>query len=48
MERPEVRQGMDKLGVIISGSTPEQLGALVREQFDSYRATIKAAGIPQD
>jgi tripartite-type tricarboxylate transporter receptor subunit TctC len=48
MERPEVRQGMDKLGVIISGSTPEQLGALVREQYDSYRATIKAAGIPQD
>jgi tripartite-type tricarboxylate transporter receptor subunit TctC len=45
MARPEVQQGMDKLGVILTGSTPEQLGTLVREQYESYRATIRAAGI---
>ncbi|MFM1990669.1 MAG: hypothetical protein RJA99_3626 [Pseudomonadota bacterium] len=45
MTRVEVQQGMDKLGVILSPSTPEQLGALVKEQYESYRSTIRAAGI---
>jgi tripartite-type tricarboxylate transporter receptor subunit TctC len=45
MGRAEVQNGMDKLGVILNGSTPEQLGTLVREQYDAYRATIRAAGI---
>ncbi len=43
--RPEVIQSLDKLGIIQNTGTPEQLAALVREQYDSYRATIKAAGI---
>ena len=45
MNTAEVRQGMEKLGVILSPSTPEQLGALVKEQYESYRSTIRAAGI---
>lgn len=45
MTRVEVQQGMDKLGVILSPSTPEQLAGLVKEQYESYRATIRAAGI---
>jgi tripartite-type tricarboxylate transporter receptor subunit TctC len=43
--RPDVVQAMEKQAFILGGSTPEQLGALVREQLDSYRATMKAAGI---
>jgi tripartite-type tricarboxylate transporter receptor subunit TctC len=43
--RPDVVQAMEKQAFILGGSTPEQLGALVRGQLDSYRATMKAAGI---
>ena len=44
---PEVRDPwLRQMGLELGGNA--QLGALVREQFDSYRATIKAAGIPQD
>lgn len=43
--RPDVVQAMEKQAFILVGSTPEQLGTLVREQLDSYRATMKAAGI---
>jgi tripartite-type tricarboxylate transporter receptor subunit TctC len=43
--RPDVVQAMEKQAFILGGSTPEQLGTLVREQLDSYRATMKAAGI---
>jgi tripartite-type tricarboxylate transporter receptor subunit TctC len=43
--RPEVQAAMDKQAFQLVGSTPEQLGALVRDQLDSYRSTMKAAGI---
>jgi len=43
--RPEVVQAMEKQAFILTGSTPEQLGGLVREQLESYKATMKAAGI---
>lgn len=43
--RPDVQQAMEKQAFILTGSTPEQLGTLVREQLDSYRSTMKAAGI---
>jgi tripartite-type tricarboxylate transporter receptor subunit TctC len=46
--RPEVQQAMEKQAFILNPSTPEQLGTLVREQLDSYRATMKAAGIEPD
>ncbi|MCX7227791.1 MAG: tripartite tricarboxylate transporter substrate binding protein [Burkholderiales bacterium] len=45
LARPDVVQAMEKQAFILGGSTPEQLGTLVREQLDSYRATMKAAGI---
>ncbi|MFZ4757048.1 MAG: Bug family tripartite tricarboxylate transporter substrate binding protein [Burkholderiaceae bacterium] len=46
--RPEVQQAMEKQAFILNPSTPEQLGTLVREQLDSYRTTMKAAGIEPD
>jgi len=46
--RPDVQQAMEKQAFILNASTPEQLGTLVREQLDSYRTTMKAAGIEPD
>lgn len=43
--RPDVQQAMEKQAFMLQGSTPEQLGALLREQFDSYKSTLKIAGI---
>lgn len=46
--RPDVRAAMEKQAFVLTGSSPEQLGELVREQLDSYRSTLKAAGIEPD
>jgi tripartite-type tricarboxylate transporter receptor subunit TctC len=43
--RPDVQQAMEKQAFMLQGSTPEQLGALVKEQFESYKSTMKIAGI---
>lgn len=36
---------MEKQAFLLIGSSQEQLSALVREQLDSYRSTLKAAGV---
>jgi tripartite-type tricarboxylate transporter receptor subunit TctC len=43
--RPEVQAAMAKQAFLLTGSSMEKLGSLVREQLDSYRSTLKAAGI---
>ena len=45
MGRAEVRAGMEKLAFALSPSTPEQLGAFVRQQMESYRRTLQTAGV---
>jgi len=45
MGRADVQAQMEKQAFLLSPSTPEQLGRLVREQFEAYRATLKAAGV---
>lgn len=45
MGRPDVRAQMEKQAFLLNPSTPEQLAALVKEQLESYRATLKAAGV---
>ena len=45
MGRPEVQSAMEKQAFLLNGSTPEQLAILVKDQLDSYRSTLKAAGI---
>lgn len=45
LARPDVQAAMEKQAFLLTGSTPEQLGTLVREQLESYRTTMKAAGI---
>ena len=45
MKRPEVMAQMDKQAFALSPSTPEQLGAHVKEQMESYRNILRAAGV---
>lgn len=48
MQKPEVKAAMEKQAFMLQGSTPEQLGTLVREQLDAFRNTMKVAGIEQE
>jgi len=48
MSRPELIAVMDKQSFMLNGSTPEQLGTLVREQLESFRSTLKIAGVEPD
>ncbi|MEN9314934.1 MAG: hypothetical protein RIS35_1327 [Pseudomonadota bacterium] len=45
MDKPEVRAAMEKQAFVLGGSTPEKLGALVRDQLEAFRSTMKIAGI---
>jgi tripartite-type tricarboxylate transporter receptor subunit TctC len=48
MSRPELMAVMEKQSFMLNGSTPEQLGTLVREQLESFRSTLKIAGVEPD
>ena len=43
--RPEVQAAMAKQAFMLTGTSQEKLTALVREQLDSYKSTLKIAGI---
>jgi tripartite-type tricarboxylate transporter receptor subunit TctC len=45
MGRPDVQAAMDKQAFVLSPSTPEKLGAFVKEQLEAYRNTLRAVGI---
>jgi tripartite-type tricarboxylate transporter receptor subunit TctC len=45
MGRPEVQAAMDKQAFALNPSSPEQLADLVKEQIESYRRILRAAGI---
>ncbi len=45
MKRPDVIAAMDKQAFALSPSTPEQLGAHTKEQMESYRRILRAAGV---
>ncbi|HWA36238.1 MAG TPA: tripartite tricarboxylate transporter substrate binding protein [Burkholderiales bacterium] len=45
MGRPDVQSAMEKQAFSLSPSSPERLGAYVKEQLEAYRKTMAAAGI---
>ncbi|MFL5123503.1 MAG: Bug family tripartite tricarboxylate transporter substrate binding protein, partial [Microvirga sp.] len=45
LAEPEVRDILDKLGIVVEPMTPDQLGQLVASEVASYREIVKAAGI---
>ena len=45
MGRADVQAAMDKQAFVLSPSSPEKLGAFVKEQLESYRNILRAAGV---
>ena len=45
MARPDVMAAMDKQAFVLLPSSPERLGAFVKEQMESYRNILRAAGV---
>jgi tripartite-type tricarboxylate transporter receptor subunit TctC len=45
LAEPAIKAKLDKMGVIIVGSTPEALGAHLKEEMDKWAPVIKAANI---
>jgi tripartite-type tricarboxylate transporter receptor subunit TctC len=48
MARADVQAAMEKQAFALSPSTPEALAALVKEQLESYRRILRAAGVEPD
>ena len=48
LARPEVREQHDRVGVVVRGSSPEELAHLVKEQLEAWRRAIRDAKIPQE
>jgi tripartite-type tricarboxylate transporter receptor subunit TctC len=48
MGRPEVQAAMEKQAFELSPSSPEKLAELVKEQLESYRRVLAAAGVQPD
>lgn len=45
MNNPQVKATMEKQAFELVGSSPEKLGGWVKDQYDSYRTVLKAAGV---
>jgi tripartite-type tricarboxylate transporter receptor subunit TctC len=45
MARGDVQELMDKQAFVLSPSSPERLGDFVKEQMESYRNILRAAGV---
>jgi tripartite-type tricarboxylate transporter receptor subunit TctC len=45
MARPDVQAAMERQAFSLSPSSPEQLAAFVKEQMESYRRILRAAGV---
>ena len=45
IQRPEVRDPLDKYGFELQGSTPQELGVFVKEQLEAWKRGVREAGI---
>ena len=48
LAQPEVREQLDRYAFDGRSSTPEELAALLKEQLDAWRRTVREVGIAQD
>ena len=48
LKRPDVREELEKHGLVIRGSSPEELGELLKGQLEAWRRAVREAGIPQE
>jgi tripartite-type tricarboxylate transporter receptor subunit TctC len=47
LKDPEVSKKLERAGVIVKGSTPEEFGTFLADQYQRFAKTREAAGIPQ-
>lgn len=45
LERPDVRERMQKSGLQVTGGTPEAFAAIVRRDYDKYGEALRSAGV---
>ena len=45
LAEPQIRAKLDALGVVVVGSTPEQLGTHLKAEMERWAPVIKAADI---
>lgn len=45
MKRPEVLAALEKQAFMVNPSTPEEFGAFIKEQIESYGSLLRASGI---
>jgi len=45
MGKPQVQAAMEKQGIALTPSSPDQLGQYLKDQVESYRRILRAAGI---
>lgn len=45
MQRPDVREKIEKLGFDLAGSTPEELGVFISEQLQAWSRAFREAGM---
>ena len=48
LQRPEVKDQLDRQAFEGESSTPEELGAFVKEQLEVWRRAVREAGIQQE
>lgn len=46
MAKPELKERLDKVGLVIRGDTPEEFGVFLREQLVAWREAVELARIP--
>jgi tripartite-type tricarboxylate transporter receptor subunit TctC len=47
LRRPEVLAALDKQAFMANPSSPQQFGAFIKEQMESYSSLLRAAGVQQ-
>jgi len=45
LAEPQIKAKLEQLGVVVIGSTPEQLGAHIQAEMEKWAPVIKAANI---
>ena len=48
LQRPEVKEQLERQAFEYEGSTPEALGSFVKNQLEVWRRAVREAGIPQE
>jgi hypothetical protein len=46
LSRPDVIDAVGRVGLLARGSTPAELGAYVKEQFETWSRALREAGVP--